>query len=43
MRKCLAAFQDDFEFIAFQRSFKNSPRVRTHSMKKFIKTLNMKG
>jgi hypothetical protein len=43
MQRCLAAFQDDFEFIAFQRSFKNSPMVRTYPMKKFIKTLNMKG
>jgi hypothetical protein len=40
MQKCLAAFQNDFEFIAFQRSFKNSPMVRTYPMDKFIKTLN---
>jgi hypothetical protein len=42
MRKCLSAFQNNFEFIAFQRSFKNSPMVRTYPMNRFIKTLNMK-
>ena len=40
MRKCLSAFQNDFKFIAFRRSFKNSPMVRTYPMEKFIKTLN---
>jgi len=40
MRKCLSAFQNDFKFIAFQRSFKNSPRVRIYPMEKFIKSLN---
>lgn len=40
MQRCLAAFQNDFEFIAFQRSFKNSPRVRIYSMKKFAKMIN---
>lgn len=42
MPKCLAAFQNNFKFIAFQRSFKNSPMVRTYPMKKFIKALNTK-
>jgi hypothetical protein len=40
MRKCLSAFQNDFKFIAFRRSFKNSPMVRTYPMERFIKTLN---
>jgi hypothetical protein len=40
MQKCLSAFQNDFKFIAFRRSFKNSPMVRTYPMEKFIKTLN---
>lgn len=40
MQKCLSAFHNDFKFIAFQRSFKNSPMVRIYPMKKFIKTLN---
>lgn len=40
MQKCLSAFQNDFKFIAFRRSFKNSPMVRTYPMEKFINTLN---
>jgi hypothetical protein len=39
MQKCLESFKDDFDFIIFQRSFKNSPRVRAYPMQKFFKQL----
>jgi hypothetical protein len=39
MQKCLESFKYDFEFITFQRSFKNSPRVRTYPMETFFKKL----
>ena len=40
MKKALKPFQDDFQYIAFQRTFKNSPHVRVYDMKKFINKLN---
>lgn len=39
MRKALRKFRDDFEYIAFQRDFKNSPRVRVYNMQKFYSKL----
>ena len=39
MRKSLGKFCDDFEYIAFQREFKNSPRVRIHDMQQFYSKL----
>jgi len=39
MRKALQPFANDFEYIAFQREFKNSPRVRVYPMDKFITNL----
>jgi hypothetical protein len=39
MRKVLGKFRDDFEYIAFQREFKNSPRVRTYNMQQFYSKL----
>jgi hypothetical protein len=39
MRKALEPFANDFEFIAFQRSFKNSHHVRVYEMDKFITKL----
>ena len=39
MQKCLESFEEDFEHICFQRSFKNSPRIRSYPMQKFFKQL----
>jgi hypothetical protein len=39
MRKALRKFRDDFEYIAFRREFKNSPRVRVHNMQQFYSKL----
>ena len=39
MRKALRKFRDDFEYIAFRREFKNSPRVRIHDMQQFYSKL----
>ena len=39
MRGALQQFANDFEYIAFQREFKNSPRLRIYSMDKFITNL----
>jgi len=39
MRKSLRKFLDDFESIAFQRDFKNSPRVRVYNMQQFYSKL----
>lgn len=39
MRKALRKFRDDFEFIAFQRDFKNSPRIRVYNMNQFYSKL----
>lgn len=39
MRKALRKFRDDFEYIAFQRDFKNSPRVRVYNMQQFYSKL----
>jgi len=39
MRKALRKFCDDFEYIAFKREFKNSPRVRIHDMQQFYSKL----
>lgn len=39
MRKFLTPFIPDFEFIAFQRSFKNSPRMKVYPMDQIIKKL----
>ena len=39
MHKCLEPFKDDFEYIIFQREFKNSPKLRGFSMKKFFNKL----
>ena len=39
MRKALRKFRDDFEYIAFQRDFKNSPMVRVYNMQKFYSKL----
>jgi hypothetical protein len=39
MRKSLGKFLDDFKYIAFQREFKNSPRVRVYNMQQFYSKL----
>lgn len=39
MEKALASYQDRFGFIAFQREFNNSPRVRIYDMQKFYSKL----
>jgi len=39
MRKALEPFANDFDFISFQRLFKNSPSVRVYEMDKFITKL----
>ena len=39
MRKALRKFRDDFEYIAFQREFKNSPSVRVYNMQQFYSKL----
>ena len=39
MRKALRKFRDDFEYIAFRREFKNSPRVRILEMQQFYSKL----
>lgn len=39
MRKALRKFIDDFEYIAFQRDFKNSPKVRVYNMQQFYSKL----
>jgi hypothetical protein len=42
MLKALTKFKDDFQFISFQRDFKNSSRVRVYSMDKFYNKLTRK-
>jgi hypothetical protein len=39
MRKALRKFRDDFEYIAFRREFKNSPRIRLYDMQQFYSKL----
>jgi len=39
MRKALRKFRDDFEYLAFRREFKNSPRVRIYDMQQFYSKL----
>lgn len=39
MRKALRKFCDDFEFIAFQRSFKGNDRISVYNMQKFYSKL----
>jgi hypothetical protein len=39
MPESLRKFRDDFEYIAFQREFKNSPRVRVYDMQQFYSKL----
>jgi hypothetical protein len=39
MRKALRKFRDDFEYIAFRREFKNSPRIRSYDMQQFYSKL----
>ena len=39
MEKALSMYQDRFGFIAFQREFQNSPRVRVYDMQKFYSKL----
>jgi len=39
MRKALRKFRDDFEYIAFRREFKNSPRIRSYYMQQFYSKL----
>lgn len=42
MIKALTKFKDDFQFISFQRDFKNSSRIRVYSMDKFYNKLTRK-
>jgi hypothetical protein len=35
MQKALEKFTNDFEYIAFQRDFKGSPRVRVYNIQQF--------
>lgn len=39
MRKSLGKFRDEFKYIAFQREFKNSSRIKLHDMQKFYSKL----
>jgi len=39
MRNALAKFVPDFDYISFQRDFKQSPRVRVYDILKFYKKL----
>jgi hypothetical protein len=39
MRKALRKFRNDFEYIAFRREFKNSPRIRSYDMQQFYSKL----
>ena len=39
MRHTLRKFRDDFKYIAFQREFNNSPRVRVYDIQKFYSKL----
>jgi hypothetical protein len=40
MGKALERYKDRFGFVAFQREFNNSPRVRVYDMQKFHSKLN---
>ena len=39
MRHALGAFLDDYDYIAFQRSFKHSDQVKLHDMHRFYQKL----
>lgn len=39
MRKALGRYTNEFQFLAFQRDFQNSPRIRVYDMDKFLSKL----
>lgn len=39
MQNTLRKFRNDFKYIAFQREFKNSPKVRVYDMQQFYSKL----
>jgi hypothetical protein len=39
MRKALGKFVNDFQYIAFRREFKNSPRIRSYDIQQFYSKL----
>lgn len=39
MRRSLGRYSDEFQFLAFQRDFQNSPRIRVYDMDKFLSKL----
>jgi len=41
MRKALSLYACEYEFIAFQREFKGSKRVRVYPMMEFFKKLQI--